>query len=50
MDKLLAWWGEIKKEKHGKACYNQWKQSSRFVLLVDGMVGKEELVVLSILS
>ena len=50
MDNLLAWWGKIKKEKHGKACYDQWKQFFRFVLLVDGMVGKEELVVLAILS
>ena len=39
---LLAWWGNIKKYKHGKHCNN--------VLSVDGMLGMEALVVLVQLS
>ena len=47
MDKLLAGWDKIKKDKHGQAFYNQRKNISPFVLSVDGMMGKEALVVLA---
>ena len=36
---LLAWWGNIKKYKHGKHCNN--------VLSVDGMLGRKASVVLA---
>ena len=47
MDKLLEGWYNTKKEKHIQACYNQRRTFSLFVLSVDGMMGKEALVVLS---
>ena len=50
MDKLLAWWGEIKKYKHGEACCNQQKHFSPFVVSVDGILVKEVPVVLATLS
>ena len=50
MDKLLARWENIKKEKHGKDCYDKWKHFSPFFLLIDGIMGKEALVVLANLS
>ena len=50
MYKLLDWWGEIKKYKHGQYFYDQWKHFSPFFISVDGMVGKEALVLLTTLS
>ena len=32
---------KINKEKNWHNCHKQWKQFSQFVLLVDGMMGKE---------
>ena len=46
---LLARWEKIKKDKHGKHCYNQRKHFA-FFLSVDGVLGREGLVVLSQLS
>ena len=50
MDKLLEGWEKINKDKHGQACYNQGGWFSLFVLSVDGMMGKEALVVLATFS
>ena len=50
MDKLLDFWEKTNKEKHGQACYDKWKYFSLLVLSVDGMMGKEALVVLITLS
>ena len=47
---LLARWDKIKKYKQGKHCIDQRKIFSPFVLSVDGMLGREALVVLSKLS
>ena len=46
MAALLARWETIKKDKHGKHCHDQQKQFSPFVLSVDGMLGREALVIL----
>ena len=46
MTSLLARWENIKKDKHGKRCNEQYKHFSPFVLSVDGMIGRESLVVL----
>ena len=43
-------WGKIKKEKRGNNCYIQWKHFYLFVILVDGVMDKEEQVVLTTLS
>ena len=40
----------IKKDNHGKNCHDQGKHFSQFVLSVDGMIGREVLVVHSQLS
>ena len=50
MDKLLEYWEKTNKNKHGQACYNQRRHFSPFVLSVDSMMGKEELLVLATLS
>ena len=50
MDKLLACWDKEKKYKHSKHCHYQRKHFSLFLLSVDGMLGKEALVVLTNLS
>ena len=50
MDKLLAGWEKLKKEKYGQARYNQRRKFSPFVLSVEGMMGKEALVVLATFS
>ena len=50
MDKLLAFWEKVNKDKYGKHCHEQRKYFSLFVLSVDGMIGKEALVVLTNLS
>ena len=47
MTSLLARWENIKKDKHGKHCKNQRKHFSPFVLSVEGMLGREDLVVIS---
>ena len=39
--------GETNKDKHGQAYYDQRRYFSLFVLSVDGMMGKEALVVLA---
>ena len=50
MDKLLAWWGEIKSDKHRQHCHDYWKYFSPFFLSVDGMMGNEAQFVLTTLS
>ena len=50
MDKLPDRWEKEKKDKNGKHCHEQHKRFYPFVLLVDGMLGKEALVVLTNLS
>ena len=47
---LLARWENIKKYKDGKHCHDQQKHFSPFVLSVDGMLGREALVLISQLS
>ena len=46
----LARWEKIRKDKHDKHCHNQRKHFSPFVLLVERMLGSEDLVVLYQLS
>ena len=50
MASLLAWWETIKKDNHGKYFHDQRKHFSPFLLSVDGMLGRESLVVLAQLS
>ena len=50
MKALLDRWETIKKNKHGNHCHEQWKMFRHFFLSVDGMLGREVLVVLSQLS
>ena len=50
MAALLARWETIKKDKHGKNYHDQRKCFSPFFLSVDGMLGRESLVVFSKLS
>ena len=50
MDKLLAGWEKVNEYKHGKDCCDQRMFFSPFFLLLDGMMGNQELVVLSTLS
>ena len=47
---LLDQWENIKKDNHGKHFHNQLKQFSTFVLSINGMLGREALVVLANLS
>ena len=47
MASLLTRWKKIKKDKHSKHCQHQRKYFSPFVLSVDGMLGREALIVLS---
>ena len=47
MDKLLTGWDKTKKEKHRQECYDQRRHFYPFFFLVDGMTGKEALVVLA---
>ena len=46
MADILALWETIKKDNHGKHYYDQRKHFSPFVLSVDGIIGREALVVL----
>ena len=39
-----------KKDKHSNHCHDKQKYFSPFVLSVDGMIGREELIVISQLS
>ena len=50
MASLMTRWEKIKKDKHSKHCHDQRKHFSSLVLSVDGMLGREYLVVLSQLS
>ena len=50
MDKILASWEKQKKDKHGKHFHEQRKHFSLFVLSVDGLLGKESLVLFANLS
>ena len=50
MTSLLARWENIKKDKNSKHWHNQRKHFSPFVISVDGMLGRESLVLLSQLS
>ena len=47
---LLDWWKKTKKDKNGKHFHEQRKHFSPFVLSVNGMLGREALVVLADLS
>ena len=50
MAALLAQLETIKKDNHGKHCHDHQKYFSPFVISMDGMIGREALVVLSQLS
>ena len=50
MDKLLEGWEKIKKDKHGHSFYYKRKHFSMIVFPVDGVMGKEALVLLATLS
>ena len=50
MATLLARWVTINKNKHSKNYNDQRKKFSPFVLSVDGILGRESLVVLAQLS
>ena len=50
MISLLARWENIKKDTHGKHFHDQRKMFSPFFISVDGMLGREVLVVQSQLS
>ena len=50
MDKLLDIWEKEKKDKYGNKINYQWKHFYSFSLSVDGMLEKEAIVVLKILS
>ena len=50
MDKFLYYWENKNKDKHGKNCHDQQKIFSPFVIYVDGVLGKEALIVLTNLS
>ena len=50
MSALLAWWEKIKKYNHDNHCHEQQIIFSPFVLSVDGMLGREALVILENLS
>ena len=46
MEVFLVRWENINKYKHGKHCHNQQKHFSPFVLSVEGILGREALVVI----
>ena len=50
MAALLAHWETIKKDNHSKHCHDRRKHFSPFFLSVDGMLGREALVLLSQLN
>eukprot|EP00957_Ditylum_brightwellii_P028195 2129152-Ditylum_brightwellii.AAC.1 len=50
LEKALLVWEKEKKAKYLQACLNQNKHFSPFVVLVDGMLGKEACMVLKQLS
>ena len=47
MVNLLTWWEKINKDNHSKHCHDQRNYFSPFFLSVNGMLGKESLVVLA---
>ena len=47
---VLVGWEKTDKDKHGQAWYYQHRKFYLFILSVDGIMGKEELVVLTTLS
>ena len=50
MEALLYRWEKINKYKHGKHCQDQQKHFSPIIISVNGMLGRESLVVLANLS
>ena len=50
MNNLLACWDNQSKDNNGNHCHKQLKHFSLFVLSIDGMIGKEALVLLTSLS
>ena len=50
MDNCLPGWEKLNKDNNGKACYDQRRNWSQFLLSVGAMTGKEALVPLSTLS
>ena len=50
MAEIQTWWEKIKKDKHGEHCRDQRKYFFPFVLSVNGMLGRESLVVVVNLS
>ena len=50
IDKLQDHWENQNKYKHDKHCTYQWNLFSQFFLSVDGMLGKEDLFILTNLS
>ena len=43
---LLAWWGEMKKYKHGNPCHEKQKHFSPFIHSFGVIIGRGSLVVL----
>ena len=47
MEALLDWWENTKEDMHGNKYHNQRKHFSPFVLSINSMLGREDLVVLA---
>ena len=47
---LLDWWDKTKKDKNSDHCQKQRKHFPLFVISVDDMLGREDLITLSNLS
>ena len=50
MDKFLDFWQDQKKDKHGNHCQKRRKHFYLFVISVDEMIGKDDLILLENLS
>ena len=50
MDKFLDCWDNQNKVKHGTNFREERKHFSMFVLSIDNMIGKEDLVIITTLS
>ena len=50
MAELLTQWNKVKKNKNGNHCHNQRKKSSLFFRSINGLLGRQALVVLANLS
>ena len=50
IDKIFPRWEQMKKYKYGQQCHDQRKLFYLSVLLLDGMMGKRDHVVLSTFS